>query len=227
MRFVKSVPFLILSALIAIGFGCGKKDDGIPSPYTAPNQLNPIGNCPQITGGTFLSQYPFQGSLTPIQNYNYNWNTQLSSIILSPSITTTVGYTYQSSKVIASGQISLAELSSLYQNSTIPAACIASPSGAQTGQGAGSFFNGQVSSLVLTGSISVPLYSPFSWQGYPTGAPGTNQTLGQQLIQVIVGSTCATSFVPSYGNNPGRIRGCISVRMGTQANSQVLNYQSQ
>jgi len=227
MKLMKSAAVLSVSALILIGFGCGKKDDGIPNPNPAPG-INPVvGNCPRINGGTALSSLPFEGRLTSTQNMGYNWSNQVSSIVLAPAITSTVGYTYQNNNIIASGSITLSELSRLYQNQTIPSACITSPSGAQSGQSSGTFYNGQVSSLVLTGSISVPYYSPFSWQGYPTGAPGTNQTLGQQLIQVIVGSTCATSFIPSYGNAAGRIRGCISVRMGNQSNSQVLNYQSQ
>jgi hypothetical protein len=227
MHLMKSVAVLSLSALILIGFGCGKKDDGNANPNPAPG-INPVvGNCPTINGGTALSSLPFQGQLTSTQSWGYNWSNQLSSIVLAPAITSTVGYTYQNNNIIASGSITLSELSQLYQNNTIPSACITSPSGAQSGQSSGTFYNGQVSSLVLTGSLTVPYYSPFSWQGYPTGAPGTNQTLGQQLIQVIVGSTCPTSFIPSYGNAAGRIRGCISVRMGTQSNSQVLNYQSQ
>jgi hypothetical protein len=227
MKLMKSAAVLSVSALILIGFGCGKKDDGIANPNPAPG-INPVvGNCPRINGGTALSSLPFEGRLTSTQNMGYNWSNQMSSIVLAPAITSTVGYTYQNNNIIASGSINLSELSRLYQNNTIPSACITSPSGAQSGQSSGTFYNGQVSSLVLTGSISVPYYSPFSWQGYPTGAPGTNQTLGQQLIQVIVGSTCATSFIPSYGNAAGRIRGCISVRMGNQSNSQVLNYQSQ
>ncbi|NBT58599.1 hypothetical protein EBT16_07430 [bacterium] len=229
MKLFKSIAVASVSALILIGFGCGKKDDGIPNPNPAPVGPSPaVGSCPVIAGGTPLSSLPFQGSLTSAQqSYAYNWSNQLSSIVLSPAVTSQVGYTYQSNNIIASGSITLIELSRLYQNNTIPTACITSPSGAQAGQTTGYFSNGQVRSLVLTGSISVPYYSPFSWQGYPTGAPGTNQTLGQQLIQVIVGSTCSTSLIPSYGNNPGRIRGCISVRMGNQPNSQVLNYQSQ
>ncbi|NBX77195.1 MAG: hypothetical protein EBQ92_11620 [Proteobacteria bacterium] len=227
MKFMKRFAVLSVSALILIGFGCGKKDDSLPNPNPAPGVNPTVGNCPTLGGGTALSTLPFEGRLTSTQNWGYNWSNQMSSIILAPAITSTVGYTYQNNNIIASGSITLSELSRLYQNNTIPSACITSPSGAQSGQSSGTFYNGQVSSLVLTGSISVPYYSPFSWQGYPSGAPGTNQTLGQQLIQVIVGSTCPTSFIPSYGNAAGRIRGCISVRMGTQTNSQVLNYQSQ
>jgi len=228
MRLMKSVAALSVSALILIGFGCGKKDDGIANPNPAPGVNPALGSCPGLSGGTALSTLPFQGTLTSIQSGGYNnWSGQVSTISLVPLITSNVGYTYQNNNILASGIITLSELSRLYQNNTIPSACISSPSGAQSGQSSGIFYNGQVSSLVLTGSITVPYYSPFSWQGYPTGAPGTNQTLGQQLIQVIVGSNCATSLIPSYGNTAGRIRGCISVRMGTQSNSQVLNYQSQ
>lgn len=232
MKFIKQATVLSISALILIGFGCGKKDDGAANPNPAPVAPAPspngtVGNCPQLTGGTVLSSIPFEGRLSTTQTWNYNWANQPSTLLLSPSITSQVGYTFQNNNIIASGSIRLAELSRYYQDGTIPTACVASPSGAQSNRTTGYFYNGQVSSLTLTGSLSIPYYSPFSWQGYPTGAPGTNQTLGQQLIQVIVGSTCATSFVPSYGNNPGRIRGCISVRLGNQPNSQVINYQSQ
>ncbi|MFM8269824.1 MAG: hypothetical protein ACKN9V_06500 [Pseudomonadota bacterium] len=228
MRLMKSVALMTASAVILIGFGCGKKDDGAPNPNPAPGIGNPaVANCPRPNGGTVLSNLPFEGRLTPAQTGSYSWSNLPSTITLIPAITSSVGYTYQNNNIIAGGQISLSELSQLYQNNSTPSACISSPSGAQAGQSSGYFYNGQVNSLVLTGSMTVPYYSPFSWQGYPTGSPGTNPTLGQQLIQVIVGSTCAANFIPSYGNAPGRIRGCINVRMGNQANSQVLRYMSQ
>lgn len=232
---MKNKIALVLVTALALT-SCGKKDDGIPNPNPAPVPSTPVvtnptvngTNCPQLGGGTPLSSLPFQGVLRSQSTYNYQWLNQMSALTLSASITSQVGYTYQNNNIIASGSISLAELSSLYQNTssnTIPSACIASPSGAQNFSNTGYFNNGQVSSLVLTGSIPVPYYSPFQWGGY--GSPGTSPTMGQQLIQVIVGSRCATSFIPSYGNSAGRIRGCISVRMGDQPNSQTLHYQSQ
>lgn len=232
---MRNTLFIVLVTALSLA-GCGKKDDGIPNPNPAPAPSTPVvnnptvngTNCPQLGGGTLLSSLPFIGALRSQTNYNYQWLNQLSSITLSASIISSVGYTYQNNNIIGSGSISLAELSSLYQNTSnnsIPSACIASPSGAQTTTSTGYFYNGQVSSLVLTGSIPVPYYSPFQWGGY--GSPGSSPTMGQQLIQVIVGSRCATSFIPSYGNTAGRIRGCISVRMGDQPNSQTLHYQSQ
>lgn len=216
---------------------CGKKDDGIPNSNPAPIPSVPVANnpmvngtnCPQLGGGTQLSSLPFVGVLRSQSSYSYQWLNQFSSLTLSASIiSSAVGYSYQNNNIIASGSISLTELSSLYQgtsNNTLPTACIASPSAGQNFSSTGTFYNGQVSRLILTGSIPVPYYSPFQWGGY--GSPGSSPTMGQQLIQVIVGSQCATSFVPSYGNASGRIRGCVSVRMGDQPNSQVINYQSQ
>lgn len=229
MHSLRQIAFVAFALLVAAG--CGKKDDGVANPNPAPvGPTGPAGtfvsgtNCPLLGGGTALSSLPFVGRLTSNQNWGYQWQNQLSTLTLSASIVSQVGYSYQNSNLIASGAISLAELSSYYTNNTVvPTACLASPTGTQTMNSTGYFYNGQVSSLVLTGSLSVPYYSPFSWRGYPTGSPGTNPTLGQEQIQVIVGSSCATSLVPSYGNASGRIRGCISVRMG----NQVLNYVSQ
>lgn len=230
MKRLSLFSLIITLALV----GCGKKDDGIPNPAPAPS--TPIAlppsvsgtNCPILGGGTPLSSLPFMGVLRSQSTWNNQWAQQFSSINLSASITSSVGFTYQSNNVIASGSISLTELASLYQNTgnrTIPSACVTSPSGAPNLSNTGTFYNGQVSRLVLTGSIPVPYYSPFQWGGY--GSPGTSPTMGQQLIQVIVGSRCSTSFIPSYGNSPGRIRGCVSVRMGDQPNSQMIHYQSQ
>ncbi len=228
---LKSLSLLSLSALILMS--CGKGGDEAPigpvNPLPAPAPVDvkvPGTSCDLLAGGTSLASTPFVGRLTPLQRVSNQWLTQLSSLTLSASVLTSVGYTTQTNNLIASGQITLSELSSWYQNNTLPTACLQSPT-TSANSATGYFINGQVRSLVLTGSISVPLYSPFSWNGYPTGAPGTSPTLGQQLIQVIVGSNCTTSFVPSYGNASGRIRGCLSVRLGNQPNSQILNYQSQ
>jgi hypothetical protein len=50
MKLMNSATVLSVSALILIGFGCGKKDDGIANPNPAPG-INPVvGNCPRING---------------------------------------------------------------------------------------------------------------------------------------------------------------------------------
>jgi len=230
MTWLRGIAVLSLSILILSSCGKGG-DNSTPAPAPAA-PIAPVGakvpgtNCDLLAGGTSLASIPFVGRLTSTQGISTQWLNQISSITLSPAVLSSVGYTTQTSNLIASGQITLSELSSWYQNNTLPTACIKSPT-TSVNSATGYFLNGQVRSLVLTGSISVPLYSPFSWRGYPTGAPGTVPTLGQQAIQVILGSNCTTSFVPSYGNANGRIRGCVSVRLGDQPTSQILNYQSQ
>lgn len=229
MNWFKSISAVALSFVILTG--CGKKEDApppAPAPVPAPAAPATVSgtNCPIHSGGTQLSSIPFVGRLTSTQSYGYQWMNQLSSITLSASVTSNVGYSYQMNNLLASGAISLAELSSLYQNNnTVPTACLTSSANVQNGTSTGYFYNGQVRSLVLTGNISVPYYSPFQWGGYPTWntSGNANSPLGTQQVRVIVGSSCATSFVPSYGNNAGRIRGCITVQVG----NQTLNYQSQ
>jgi hypothetical protein len=230
MRKYQITAAILVGLLITLG--CGKKDDGSTNPTPAPGAGGPstqIGNCPNVGGGTPISNVPFTGRLYSQQGANYQNYNQISSITLNPYIINNGYYSYSGNNVVASGSITLANLAYLYPNSKSagPSACITSPGGAQATSNTGTFSNGQVSSLVLTGTMQIPYYSPFSVWGSPTGAPGTNPTLGQQLIQVIVGSSCVATFVPSYGNNPGRIRGCVSVRMGTQYNAQTLNYQAQ
>ena len=228
----KSTIAATLIVGLVITLGCGKKDDGTSNINPAPGVTNPngiIGNCANIGGGTALSNLPFTGTLVSQNGYTNQSYNRLSSITLNPYFTNS-NYVSASNNIIASGQITLADLAYLYTNGNTngPSACISSAGGAQSNTNSGYFSNGQVRSLALNGSIQVPLVSPFSWGGnYQYGSPGTSPTLGQQMIQVIVGSLCNAAFVPSYGNNQGRIRGCVSVRLGTQVNSQTLNYQSQ
>lgn len=226
MKGLKTLSILTIS--LGILFGCGGSDDqplpgpGGPIPAPVGPGTVPGTNCARVGGGTALSNQPFVGTLVPLQNRTYQWSPQVSSLTLSASVLNNLSYSYQSS-VIASGAITLTELSSLLgqtNQSVAPTACVASPTGNQNNN-TGYFSNGQVRNLILNGTITVPYYSPFSWGGYPSG---TSPTVGQQSIQVIVGSTCVTSLVPAYSNtSAGRIRGCITVRIG----NQTYNYQSQ
>jgi hypothetical protein len=224
MNWFKSVTAVALSLVIL--FGCGKKEEA-PAPAPTPAPVAPVQtpkvpgtNCDLLSGGTSLSSTPFVGRLTTNASNAYQWANQMSSITLSASVTSNVGYSYQVNNLIASGAISLAELSYAVQNNTtVPTACLTSPATSNQGSNSGTFYNGQVRNLVLTGTISVPFYSPFQpGTGYYNwNTPGTTSpTTGTQQVQVIVGSTCNTSFVPSYGSNSGRIRGCITVRVGSQ-----------
>lgn len=223
MKWLKKLSLVVIS--LGILFGCGSSNNPAPPPVVPGPAGIPGTNCSLLTGGTPLSSVPFIGTLYNLQSPNYQWSTSVSSLTLSPSIVNNLGYGYQST-ILASGSVFLSELSTIYGQTNTgysPTTCIASPT-TTPNNNTGYFSNGQVRSLVLTGAMTVPYYSPFSWGGYPTGSPGTNPTLGQQVIQVLVGSNCVASFVPSYGNNtPGRIRGCVTVRIG----NQTYNYQSQ
>jgi hypothetical protein len=208
--------------------GCGSNAIPPALPAPAPNGTlaGYAGNCSAISGTTPFQQNntPYAGNMYPLGNYGTNGDTIALSLFYSGALQSD-NYIHN---IVGTSQMNMPDLTAMTPYPTPQTQtnfCVSSSTISGNTPTPGVFNSADLSvQLVLQGIISVPLFSGYS--AYPGGfsPSSSNAAMGQELIQVAIGTS---GNCPAYIYQ-GRIVGCIAVSIGpTNSTETVLQYVAQ